>query len=1044
MKTPRSVLSLGLSPGLPVALSAAALFLGVAGCSGGSSSVDSSTSGPMFVDTCSLGCSSGAGGNQVSCSTVATSVNNEISVYFSQPVAENSVSSSTFQLIDVNTGQVPVGQRLVDPFNPRRVIFRPSVTFDASGNPSFGFDEDTTYRITIKGQGQGDNPPYITSQGGKANRSRMVCDIQTSQGIIDIVAGPPTFQVFVDLAIPGTPDPNDRVPLQPASGATNVWRSTKITLAFNDVMNPVTLINQATQQATFITIFIDPDGNLSTTNDQVPLLGTYALSPDPSNLRTLLIFTSPSGMPSGGAAQNRLVVVNVPTNVQDLAGNSVANAGSIAFTPETVAQGAVTLPDADGEDFDDLSNNNISETSADWGGGQLTRGTGGGSGRLGRLYVRSGTLVTIDTDSTVFPLAGTARDLLDNAVHGIDYDPLVPASWPTITITDGIFEFTSITVESGGTLAFAGSRAARVLCRGPFEVAGTIDISGTTPVAFDSATALGQAGGAGGPGGGDGGDGGDRPDYSSSPLPTGLLSLGAIANPGADTNGQPSQGIDGQVGGLGAASGGLHFPFDYPTGPNTSPPTIGQVRFADPGNDTCVVFMVANGGGGGGYALNGSNAVPNTSIATASDATPNLPVQVAGDFDGDGGPGGTALGIEPADPESGHVIRRLDANFGNLRGGAGGGGGGSSLFGSRNDTFPPNCLTVGSRFTNPFQDHSAAGGGGGGGALQLVSGRTLHVGGLINARGGNGGSAVVNPLGAGDRNRRATPGGGGAGGAVRLQGSIVAIDPVPIPGTSGRIDVRGGVGGGTDYCFTTTGACSFRSLGGAGSMGLIRIEDGTGLLTRASEAPKLLPFSVGDLESRDWLSVATWQLPRRRPESFTAAVSCWMRPSGNFFEVLFAEDDLGAVNPDERYGWNMEVMYDDGGPGGLRAINYRGPDPDSPFGSDLETLLKNNLNYNLPVGERSYFCVRFQGARLRTDFAGSLCDVNINANEGNLDIVDSTLTPWVRHPSDLNDFNPKPTMIRFTIVFDTTLEVPGTPPDFIQGLRALKIRARPD
>ena len=1044
----------------------------LSGCSGGGSSSGSGAGGgTMYVETCSLGCSSGTAGSQVSCSIVSTSVNNELSIYFSEPVDENSITSTTFQLIDVNSGQVPVGSRFVDPHDPRRVVFRPLITFDAAGSPTFGFEANKTYRITIPGQAQGDAPPYITSRAGKSNRSRMQCDIQTNQGVIDLVPGAPVVTVEVDLAVPGTIDPNDRIADQPANGATDVWRSSTVRMIFNDVMNPVTLLNQVTHQATFITTKIDPDGNLGTTADQVPFPGSYDLQLDLDNLQTILTFTAPTGMPSGGIAGNRKVLVNIPANLQDLAGNNLSNAGLVTFVPETVAQGLVYLPDADGENFDDTSNADLRNTSADWSGGRLVRGFGGGSGRLGKLLVKSGQTCTLSTDSQEFPLTVAnsgitqPRDLLDNAISVTDYDPADSATWPTITVTDGAFEFSSITVESGATLRFTGSNPARLFSRGSASILGTIDVRGSTPADFDSFTTLGQTGAAGGPGGGAGGGGGDRVDNTGSTGTNGLLTITqptaipalpagtcqGITNPGADINGRPSQGIDQSTGGLGAAAGGQHYPAAFPLLRDTTGPGAGDLAFTNVDPDSiqvCFALMLANPGGGGGYGTAGSNGAANAFFPTAESGASNLPPAVAGDSDGDGGPGGTAIGIEPPDPESDHNIRRLAVEVGALRGGSGGGGGGTNLYNSHHNS---NSVCTGAALSkiDRYYDCSGSGGGGGGGAIQIVSGKTLVLTGTVDARGGNGGSAValtINPFAVpgtnlDGRRNRATPGGGGSGGAVRLQGSVVTIDANLQPGTS-RVNVTGGTGGANDYCDTTVNCVS---RGGNGGAGLIRVEDLTGLLSRGSEASKFLPYvPATDTESRDWVSVGLWTLPRRRPESFTGAVSCWMRPSGNFFDLTFSADDVGNSDPTLRYGWNMEVLYDDGGPLGERAINFRGPDTDSPFAQDLETVLKNNLNYGLPAAQRSYFAVRFQGATLLSSYNGSLCDVNVDTSGGSPSIVAGSLTPWVRHPSELNAFSPKPNMLRFTVVFDTALETPGSVPSFIKGVRDLKVRCQPD
>ncbi len=90
------------------------------------------------------------------------------------------------------------------------------------------------------------------------------------------------------------------------------------------------------------------------------------------------------------------------------------------------------------------------------------------------------------------------------------------------------------------------------------------------------------------------------------------------------------------------------------------------------------------------------------------------------------------------------------------------------------------------------------------------------------------------------------------------------------------------------------------------------------------------------------------------------------------------------------------------------------------------------------------FTVRFQGATLQSSYIGSLCDVNVDTATANPNIVQGSLTPWVRHPHDLDSFSPQPNMIRFTITFDTALETPGSVASFIKGIRDLKIRSQPD
>src|SRR5204862_74622 len=138
-----------------------------------------------------------------------------------------------------------------------------------------------------------------------------------------------------------------------------------------------------------------------TTNDRATLTGNYVVSLDPVLLQTTVTFTSSNGLPSSGNPMfnplPRQVVVTVPNNVQDLAGNHLANPQSVAFTPEFVLLNPLTLPDADGENFTDTSNEDVSHSSANWGFGKLDRGFGGGSGRLGELHITSGLTLVLNT-----------------------------------------------------------------------------------------------------------------------------------------------------------------------------------------------------------------------------------------------------------------------------------------------------------------------------------------------------------------------------------------------------------------------------------------------------------------------------------------------------------------------------------------------------------------------------------------------------------------------------------------------------------------------
>jgi hypothetical protein len=320
-----------------------------------------------------------------------------------------------------------------------------------------------------------------------------------------------------------------------------------------------------------------------------------------------------------------------------------------------------------------------------------------------------------------------------------------------------------------------------------------------------------------------------------------------------------------------------------------------------------------------------------------------------------------------------------------------------------------------------------------------------------------------------ERSSRAAPGGGGSGGAVRLQARSLTIDPTPE-----HVDVSGGLGG-VNLSPSDSGGVTTLGHAGDGGSGLIRLEDLSGgtsppatLMTRCSEAPKLLPFDpthldpnttsgpcVGVPESEMLLSVGPWSLPTRRPETFSSSVSCWMRPTGNFFTLNFAADDLSVTPP--VYGWNMNVVYHNAS-GADVITTYRGRDANTPFSSgDFETNFGSAVNYlnalNPPGNQfgtgivdptpgGTYMTVRFQGALAVSDISGDPCDVTLSGTGSK--IAGGSLTPWVRHPSELNLFQPRPNMIRFCVVFDRSLAVPGTIPANVRGVTGLIVNAQPD
>ncbi|MCA9002295.1 MAG: hypothetical protein KDB61_10240, partial [Planctomycetes bacterium] len=522
---------------LPFALSAFAVSL-LAACSTGGS--PGANGGALYVRSCSLGCSDGSSGAQVSCQVTNTVQNTEISVLFTEPVDINSVSASSFRVVNVDNGTTPVGEYFLDPGNPNRVVYRPALTFDLNGNPSFGFLPNTAYGITIAGELQGDTGPFIRSVNGRVNQSRLQCTILTTDQVTDPVPGDPVVEIYADYVTGytgGVPTEINRVANQfgffdhygtdglednlvnGGDEVIDVLRTGTIYMLFKDVMNPATLANPVTQTAPFITIRTDADGDLADASDRLPpVSGAYRVSVDTERLETLLTFTPATSFLSAGSGaplNPRRMAVDIPTACVDLVGNPArpANGGGVSgFVTELGTVTPITLP-AGGEGFFTNAGENGVESGGIWGqNSRLVFDVGGGSGRLGSLVVGVGETIILNTDSQTFPL-GSVANLIGNANMAGDF----PNS---ITVTDGVFEFSSLTVQPGGILKLEGSNPARILVRGELDITSgaLVDLSGASGPVHDSQTLQPEA--EFGPtfptlpaGAGSGGWGGDRYDF---------------------------------------------------------------------------------------------------------------------------------------------------------------------------------------------------------------------------------------------------------------------------------------------------------------------------------------------------------------------------------------------------------------------------------------------------------------------------------------------------------------------------------------------------
>jgi|GEM_PF-1781155 len=350
------------------------------------------------------------------------------------------------------------------------------------------------------------------------------------------------------------------------------------------------------------------------------------------------------------------------------------------------------------------------------------------------------------------------------------------------TNSDGIFEYESFFLRAGDTLSVSGTRPLLILCRGDFQVDGTIDLSGqdgrfgldtdgTTDYTNAGATTPWGAGGTSGPGGGAGGRG-----------------AGPIVTPVATAS-------------SGAAPQNL-FAVEFTAG--------GGFGVGNDGNPS--------GGGGAGHSAVG------TTGGHANGGSPS-----------NGGPlYGTAL-LERAlsffTPD-----RAYSPNAGCVGGPGGGGGGGEDDNGA--------IETPGSGVIDNGDD-SGAGGGGGGGAIWVVACGQVRIGttGVIRADGGDGGSTYSkantkvepgpdNAFGGGDDfasglkltavpSGEGGPGGGGGGGAIFLVGETGVNVQVGATlsavggtgGTSGDLDLFGGGGASGRIVLMDIAASGITNLG---------------------------------------------------------------------------------------------------------------------------------------------------------------------------------------------------------------------------------------
>lgn len=474
--------------------------------------------------------------------------------------------------------------------------------------------------------------------------------------------------------------------------------------------------------------------------------------------------------------------------------------GLLAATNALEVQLGLPLPEnAVVESFATNANRDVPTSGDAWTGGSVVQARVGGDGRHGSFDPAFG----VNTSPGVYEWSTDSQTIPASATM----------SGTPATVTDGRFYFTDFVVPAGVTIRFVGSVPAQVFVRGRIQVQGVVsvdavDMPGVVPTSGPLAgqlvsqfparagalLATGQPGGAGNCGGGRGGDGGQECNGLIGPVIIGGVNV-CNGQPGATVGVPASHAYAAAAANTGGAGGALV--------PATGLVANAATPFLPSAIGLAITFRrdFCAGGGGGGFQLAGVS--PATPTIPPWPAQPSPPQPAIGPL----AAGGQAFPLLPLPTSSPPGYQSL-VHF--LVGGSGGGGGGAHTFGTSPSITPGETFVAGH------------GGSGGGGAIALRAGGDVTIVGTVSARGGRGvyitGDDLATPtaditLGA------SSPGGGGSGGSVLVQGRSIQV--------TGLIDTSGGAGSRTTNVAMASLAptqINVQSQAGAGSSGSYRLE----------------------------------------------------------------------------------------------------------------------------------------------------------------------------------------------------------------------------
>jgi len=577
-------------------------------------------------------------------------LNERLIFTFSAPVDPESVDIQTIRIrydasmIDIdgdclpdnpaNNNAVPEGEFIVD---ENRVIFQPRIPTTPGNNdvglfPTHDIDPTpdpadcqrtqelvVTYMVTIPGFSE-TNPNTVVT---KRDRKPLVESFSSTFTTLRDETFPPMISLdsFVDLR-PGAPRFVEMV--DPAPGSAGVPLDASVSLRFTEALLPSSLTSES--------VFLVGVGPRSGAEERIPaeiridqVENIVTLSPTielPADVEIRAKFT------------NALL---------DFGSNPLDVPEDVVFPSFRTRAVAVQGPFAIRENFDDTTNRDDLETSADWAGalpGFLIAGNGGGTAFMGEFIFDPGSpeAITFDTG---------------------DYDPFNPLP---------AFEFSTFFLGEDATLRVIGENVLIIKATGDLIVAGTIDVRGESANSVEQGAILGTEGGQGAAGGGNGGDGGtveleNGTDGQGARLLGGLnrfpgggggsvaLACAAGAETGGGGGGNHRSGAtagrddDGNPGG-GAPAGAVY-------GSDALDPFNGTLTAGSGGGGagtTCfagVVYPGAGGGAGGGAVwlqADGALEVSGNVLADGGDGgANNFFVNNVGGAGGAGGSGGAIL-----------------------------------------------------------------------------------------------------------------------------------------------------------------------------------------------------------------------------------------------------------------------------------------------------------------------------------------------------------------------------------------------------------------